>query len=244
MDKKELYGISVTVGKYEEYIEKACANIDGYSCFLNSHMIHEFHKSEGFKKVLNNARYVIPDGVPVLYSLRLFGNNQQERIAGNDVIYSLIEAAKSKKLKIYLIGSTEIILNKISDKLNKIAVAHEVYSPPYLPIEKFDFNAQAQRINKYQPDLIFVGLGCPKQEIWMYEMRKKVKSPMFGLGGAFLLYAGVDNRAPKWMRNLGLEWLYRLSLEPKRLFRRYLITNSYFCGLFLKEIFLKKNSTK
>ena len=94
----------------------------------------------------------------------------------------------------------------------------------------------AARINALGAHIIMVALGCPKQERWMAAMKGKVNVVMLGLGGAFLLYAGVDSRAPKWMRTLSLEWLYRLALEPRRLWKRYFITNSIFLSMFLKAL--------
>lgn len=190
--------------------------------------------------MLNEASFVLPDGMPIVYSLRKFNGIDQERIAGNDVIFSLIQKAKEEKLKVFLIGSTNEVLSKISEDLSSKEIEHQTYSPPFLPIHEFDFDGQAALINEFGPDMVLAGMGCPKQEIWMNRMRDKINAPMFGIGGAFLLYAGIDSRAPEWMRKLSLEWLYRLILEPKRLFKRYLITNTYFILIFLKRLILKR----
>jgi N-acetylglucosaminyldiphosphoundecaprenol N-acetyl-beta-D-mannosaminyltransferase len=110
-------------------------------------------------------------------------------------------------------------------------------SPPFRTLTEQEMTEQAQVINASGAHLVMVALGCPKQERWMAAMKGRVNAVMLGLGGAFLLYAGVDSRAPKWMRDLSLEWLYRLALEPGRLWKRYLVTNSVFLWLFLKEAF-------
>jgi N-acetylglucosaminyldiphosphoundecaprenol N-acetyl-beta-D-mannosaminyltransferase len=199
-------------------------------------MVYEHKTNKNFENVLREASYKLPDGMPVLYSTRLFIKKSQERIAGNDVIFDLVQIAKEKGLKIFVIGTTEDILSRISKRLYSQSISHQVFSPPFKPIEEFDFDKQAELINSFNPDIVFVGLGCPKQEIWMHRMNGKINAHMYGLGGALLLYAGIDTRAPKWMRTLALEWIYRLILEPKRLWKRYLVTNTYFCFLFLKEV--------
>jgi N-acetylglucosaminyldiphosphoundecaprenol N-acetyl-beta-D-mannosaminyltransferase len=240
MNQAILFGIKIQLGRFQYLIEKILTDEKGYVCFLNSHMIYEYKTKKEFKSVLDKANYILADGMPVVYSLKFLKGLAQDRIAGNDVVFSLVDKAKNEKLRMFWIGTSHEVLDKISSKLSDIGVSHKTYSPPFKPIEAFDFSNQAEMINEYKPHMVLVGLGCPKQEIWMYNMRDRIQAPMFGIGGAFLLYAGVDTRAPKWMRNLSLEWLYRLILEPKRLFKRYLVTNSYFCFLFIKEFFKKR----
>lgn len=239
MKKTEVLGSPVTIGTFNQYIQSAIGKT-GYSCFLNVHMFHEHFKNPEFRNVLNDASFVLPDGMPIVYSLKKFYGIEQQRIAGNDVIFSLIQKAKDESLKVYLIGSTNDVLSTISEDLSSKEIEHQSYSPPFLAIDEFDFEAQAEMINQFQPDIVLVGLGCPKQEIWMNRMDDKISAPMFGLGGAFQLYAGIDSRAPKWMRNVGLEWFYRLLLEPGRLLKRYLVTNSYFVIVFLKYLLFRR----
>jgi N-acetylglucosaminyldiphosphoundecaprenol N-acetyl-beta-D-mannosaminyltransferase len=111
-----------------------------------------------------------------------------------------------------------------------------VWSPPFAPLEHMDLDAEAARINASGAHIVMVSLGCPKQERWMAAMKGRVNGVMLGLGGAFLLYAGMDTRAPKWMRDASLEWLYRLALEPRRLWKRYLVTNSLFLFQLLRAL--------
>ncbi len=234
-----LFGVNFYTGSYNDALSHCLCQSKGYFCFVNAHMVYEHHKNFDFKHVLDSSVNNFPDGMPLVYSLRYFKKKHQDRIAGNDFIYSIIEKAKREQNSIFVFGSTDDVLKKISIKLSFIGINHKVYSPPFININDFDFETQANMINDFNPDMVLVGLGCPKQEIWMYRMRHIIKAPMFGLGGALLLFAGIDSRAPKWMRYLGLEWFYRLALEPKRLFKRYLVTNSFFIYLFVKE-FLKK----
>lgn len=234
MVRTEFLEIPISIGTYADFVDTSVSKGMGYTCFLNVHMATEFHRNSSFAPVLKNADFVVTDGMPIVYSLRAMKGIKQERIAGNDAIFSLIDKAEKDRLSIYMIGSTESVLNKISEQMSTKGIRHASYSPPFLPIEEFDFDHQSQMINEFNPDMVFVGLGCPKQETWMHRMRDKVRAPMYGLGGAFLLYAGVDKRAPEWMRKLSLEWFYRLLLEPRRLLKRYAITNTYFLGLLAR----------
>ncbi|MBR06542.1 MAG: glycosyltransferase [Rickettsiales bacterium] len=234
-----IFGLKFYSDSYDEYLKLSLKSEKGYSCFCNSHMLYEYMKREGFNDVLNGADFILPDGMPLLYSIKLFNNKKAERIAGNDVVFSLVNLASSKSLRMFWIGGDDEVLSKISQKLTTQGVIHQVYSPPFLPIEEFNFDEQEQIIKQFQPDIILVGLGCPKQEIWMHTMNRRISAHMYGVGGAFLLYAGVDRRAPKWMRDIALEWVYRFALEPRRLFKRYFVTNTYFCYLFVRE-FLKR----
>ncbi len=231
-----LFGLRINSGEYARLINDDLIGQANYYCFLNSHMLYEYQKTHRLKEVLDAGEAVIlPDGMPILLSLKWIRHIKADRIAGNDVMFSLIQKAQQEQLRIYLIGGMQKTLDNISVKLLNLKINHKTYSPPFRPIEEFDFRDQSDRINEFAPDLILVGLGCPKQELWMYNMRNLVKAPMFGLGGAFALFAGIDSRAPKWMRSMALEWLYRLALEPGRLWKRYLVTNSYFIYLLLRE---------
>lgn len=120
-------------------------------------------------------------------------------------------------------------------------VGHE--SPPFRALSAQEMEEAAARIDASGAHIIMVSLGCPKQERWMAAMKGKVNGVMLGLGGAFLLYAGVDSRAPKWMRDLSLEWLYRLALEPGRLWKRYFVTNTIFLGMVIGRLFRGRTGT-
>ena len=240
-EKVEIFGITITVGSYDRMIKRFIESSDKKESmcvlFMNSHMIYEYHNDVRFKNIVEAAECICPDGVPLLYSIKILKNTWSERIAGNDMISSLIDHAETKSKNIFIYGSTILVLRKIEEKITAIYpnLNFKMYSPPFRELTELELDEHAQMINDFGAHIVLVGLGCPKQEMWMYQMKNKVHAPMFGLGGAFLLFAGIDRRAPKWMRKFGLEWAYRLALEPKRLFKRYLITNSYFCWLFVKE---------
>lgn len=246
MKREKIFEVLLNHGRYSDFLEEfktvSKSNRSAYSLFMNSHMLHEYHTNENFKKIVENADYICPDGTPLLYSLNLLKGLKSERIAGNDIIFSMVEMAEINQLKIFFYGSTDKVLGLISDKIKRDypKLTFKTFSPAFGKFDDSDLREHSKIINDFGTNILLVGLGCPKQETRMHQFRDNVNALMLGVGGAFLLFAGLDTRAPAWMRKLSLEWLYRLALEPKRLFKRYLITNTYFCWLFVKELFKRK----
>lgn len=247
MEKTNIFNLNVAYGNYDDFLKKflnqAVNNKSQYHVFTNSHMIYEVHHSAEYMDVVAGADTICPDGMPLTYSVRWIKKKKTDRIAGNDMIFSLVEAANKNKLKVFFYGSSDQVLNKIKEKIDKDyygSLEAMYYSPPFRALSEEEYAEHAGMINDFGANLVFVGLGCPKQERWMHKMKNIVKAPMFGVGGAFLLYGGIDSRAPKLMRDLGIEWVYRLALEPRRLFLRYFVTNVYFCRLVVKEILKKR----
>lgn len=231
----------ISVGGFAEHVRVIAdhgeAHASSYVCCVNAHMTVEA-REPGFAQVVNAADFATADGMPVLRAMQLFHRVKQERVAGNDLMPALFEEAARRGLGVYLFGSSDEVQQRIVDRAARELPALRIvgrWSPPFLPIERMDFEGDAARINASGAHIVMVSLGCPKQERWMAAMKGRVNGVMLGIGGAFLLYAGIDKRAPKWMRDLSLEWLYRLWLEPRRLWRRYVVTNSLFLVLFFKE---------
>lgn len=241
LPKKQALNVAITTGSFAEHVEQICAwgaaHRSAYVCCVNAHMTVEA-RDPGFNAVVNGADMATADGMPVLKALQWFGKVRQERVAGNDLMPALLDAAVAKGLKVFLYGGKEEVLNIIRERASikygaSPIVGHE--SPPFRSLSAQEMDEAAARINSSGAHIIMVSLGCPKQERWMAAMKGKVNGVMLGLGGAFLLYAGVDSRAPKWMRDLYLEWLYRFALEPRRLWKRYLVTNSIFIGMVIRR---------
>jgi N-acetylglucosaminyldiphosphoundecaprenol N-acetyl-beta-D-mannosaminyltransferase len=242
LPKLRVLTVDISLGTFEEHleavVEMGAAHRSSYVCCVNAHMTVEA-RSPFFAAVVNNADLATADGMPVLRALQRFHKVDQERVAGNDILPALMEKAADKGLSVYLIGATDDVQRLIADRAAKELPALRIvgrYSPPFVPLEEMDLEADAARINASGAHIVMVSLGCPKQEKWMAAMKGRVNGVMLGLGGAFLLYAGIDKRAPKWMRDLSLEWVYRLWLEPRRLMKRYLVTNSAFLVLIGKEM--------
>lgn len=242
LPKRRVLTADISLGDLDTQInafaEYGAAHRSSYVCCVNAHMTVEA-KEPTFADVVNNADFATPDGMPVLKVLNQFHKVHQERVAGNDIFPALLAKAAEQGLGVFLLGASEevqsLILARAAKELPTLRIVGR-YSPPFAPLEQMDLIADAARINATGAHIIMVSLGCPKQEKWMAAMKGKVNGIMLGIGGAFLLYAGKDKRAPKWMRDLSLEWVYRLWLEPRRLWKRYVVTNSLFIVLFVREL--------
>jgi len=235
----------ISVGKFADQIEVmaayGAAHRSAYVCCVNAHMTVEA-RDPGFARVVNAADFATADGMPVLRVMQLFHKVDQDRVAGNDILPALFAKAADHGLGVFLFGASDEVQRKIKERaareLPNLKIAGN-YSPPFAPLKDMDLASDAARINGSGAHIVMVSLGCPKQEKWMAAMKGQVNAIMLGVGGAFLLYAGIDKRAPKWMRDLSLEWVYRLWLEPGRLWKRYVVTNSIFLVLLAQE-FMKR----
>lgn len=202
-----------------------------YVCICNVHSLITARKDEGFRKVLNEADMATPDGMPVAWMMRKIGFPLQERINGPDLMWKYCALAEQRNERIYFYGNTPETLSALIAKLHATFPNLQIagsYSPPFRPLtEREDANVVAE-INASGASVVFVSLGCPKQELWMAEHRGRIQAVMIGVGAAFDYHAGTIQRAPLWMQQRGLEWLYRLCSEPRRLWKRYLVTNTQF----------------
>jgi N-acetylglucosaminyldiphosphoundecaprenol N-acetyl-beta-D-mannosaminyltransferase len=207
---------------------------NGYACFANVHMVIEAYQDKSFAKDVNNATFVFADGVPLVKTLKFFYGIKQDRVAGMDVMPDLIRLASKNNLKIFFFGTTNELLETIKKKIENDYPNTEVvgmFSPPFN--KSLNDETYIEMINSSGANLVFVALGCPKQEKWMAHNSPKINAMLLGVGGAFPVFAGVASRAPMFMQKSGLEWLFRLYQEPRRLFTRYFKTNTYFIFLVL-----------
>jgi N-acetylglucosaminyldiphosphoundecaprenol N-acetyl-beta-D-mannosaminyltransferase len=210
-------------------------------------MFIEAYDQDAFLKVVQESDIVCPDGKPLAWATKLLHGKHQDRVAGMDLMGDVIDACANRGLSVFFLGTTEKVLNAISEKCASsypsLNVAG-VYAPPFAPIDKIDIEDIAQRINSAKPNIIFVALGCPKQEMLMHRLKPHIKGLMLGVGGAFPVFMGQQKRAPQWMQQYALEWLFRLLQEPKRLFKRYAYTNTKFLLLVTKELIMKPFNKK
>lgn len=235
-----------TYCKYNEaldwIIEKAKAKSSVSVCIANVHMCMETYDNSEYAQTVNNADLATPDGKPLIWVLKLLGYKNCEQIRGTDLFHSLCQAAPANKLTIGLYGSTESTLNLLKTKLNQLYPQLEIaytYSPPFRALNPEESAKIGEEINNSGCNILFVGLGCPKQEIWMSQNRGKVNSVMIGVGAAFDFISGQKKEAPLIFRKIGLEWFYRLCSEPRRLFVRYFKHNPRFIYLAIKQILFK-----
>jgi N-acetylglucosaminyldiphosphoundecaprenol N-acetyl-beta-D-mannosaminyltransferase len=172
--------------------------------------------------------------------MRLLYGINQERVAGMDILPDLLKDAERLNLSVFFYGGTHEMLIKTKEYVQSnyhSLKSHEYFSPPFRNLNEEEESEIIQRINDFEANLVFVILGCPKQEKWMASMKGRINSCMVGIGGALPVMIGMKKRAPRWMQKMSLEWLYRLVQEPRRLFKRYLMTNSLFLFLIVKQLF-------
>lgn len=245
MEKKKIFGIGVSIASYQAFIDQvmqlAQNRQSSYTCVANVHMLVEAFRKPLFAKVVKDAEIVTPDGIPLTWSLKLINGVSQPRVAGMDLLPDLLQRCMLEQLPVYFYGGTEEMLAQtsfyLSQNFRSLKIAG-TYSPPFRSLTLEEEADIVQKINASGAHLIFVVLGCPKQEMWMAAMKGKINATMIGIGGALPVLIGMQKRAPLWMQQIGLEWFYRLCQEPRRLFKRYAITNTIFI-YFLSKEFIK-----
>jgi len=242
MKRKMVLHSAITIGSYDEFISEIALlvhhKVPSYICFANVHMVMEGYKDRAFQTIMNNANVVAPDGRPISLFINYFDSLTQPRVCGMDLFPDLLKQAEISGQSVYFLGNTNEILEKITSKAKKEFPALTIrgsYSPPFTKVSEAESMLMINSIKALAPDLVFVSLGCPKQEKWMAENRDRLGTCLLGVGQAFNTYAGVEKRLPPWMQNFSMEWMYRLYVEPKRLWKRYLYTNSYFLLLTLNS---------
>ena len=234
-------GSVITLGSYTSFLDRivdlAGQKAPSYVCFANVHMVVEANHDPVFRKVVNQATIVAPDGKPLSVFIKLFHGIKQERVCGMDILPDLLSRAEAAGRSVYFYGGEQQCLDLIEKKAMReypdLKIAG-LYSPPYRTLTPEEKAEDVERIRNSGADLVLVSLGCPKQEKWMAENVKKLNACFLGLGQAFTVYAELEKRLPKWMRALCLEWAYRFMQEPRRLWRRYLITNTEFIRMTMK----------
>lgn len=200
-------------------------------CLCNVHSVTTASRDPAFRKIICAADLAAPDGMPVAWMLQRLGHFRQERINGPDLMWRYCALAASRSEKIFLFGSDGETIDSLEKKLLASfpgLVVAGTCAPPYRPMTEEEDRLVVDRINASGARIVWVGLGCPKQEQWMHAHHGRIHAVMIGVGAAFDYHAGTLRRAPLWMQTVGLEWLYRLACEPRRLWRRYLITNTLF----------------
>ncbi|MCP4196069.1 MAG: WecB/TagA/CpsF family glycosyltransferase [Proteobacteria bacterium] len=215
----------------------------GYVCAANVHMIMEGYDSPEFQDMVNGADIVTPDGMPLVWMLKGFGFTKQQRVYGPDLMLHVCAAAEKAGIPVGFLGSAEDVLDKLKSNLElrygDLRIVY-MYSPPFRPLSSEEVGSIAREVKNSGAQILFIGLGCPKQEIWMAKNKGKVPAVMLGVGAAFDFHAGTLPNASQVLKKLGLEWLFRLSMEPKRLWKRYVFNNPRFVALSVSELIKRK----
>ncbi|MCB4755518.1 MAG: WecB/TagA/CpsF family glycosyltransferase [Elusimicrobia bacterium] len=208
--------------------------------FSNAQTIALCQKDPELQRIINQSHLNLADGMSIVWGAQMLGLKLPERVAGPDLMNALCQCATEKNYRIFLLGSTPSNLLNLKDVLMKrwpsLPLAG-MYSPPIR--DRFNGNENEQIIHCVQaarPDILFAGISCPKQEYWIAENLQQLNVPVcLGVGAAFDFLSGRIPRAPEWLRRRGLEWLFRLSREPRRLWKRYLLGNLIFLSLLARE---------
>jgi N-acetylglucosaminyldiphosphoundecaprenol N-acetyl-beta-D-mannosaminyltransferase len=212
-----------------------------YVCVTGVHGVMESWRDERLRRIHNAAGLVVPDGMPLVWLSRAMGFRQVERVYGPDLMLALCERSARRGYSQFFYGGAPDVAEKLKSRLQSrfpgLQVAG-IFSPPFRALSREEDCAVVERINAAAPDIVWVGISTPKQEIWMSEHRARLNAPiLIGVGAAFDFNGGLKRQAPRWMQNSGLEWLFRLASEPTRLWRRYLLNNPTFLWLVLLQAF-------
>lgn len=234
--KVDLLGVGISPTNYDEAVELVlCAAERRQSAVVACQAVHAVVTASSnaeLRERVNSFELVTPDGQPVRWAINwLHGTGLRERVYGPELMLRLCRGAARGGVSVYLYGGTEEVLDKLCVRLEQLCPSLVIAgreAPPFRPLTGDEDRRVVERINASGAGLVFVGLGCPKQDHFAYEHRQAVRAALICVGAAFDFHAGLKPMAPRWMQRHGLEWLFRLASEPRRLWRRYLVTNSIF----------------
>ena len=229
-----------TVGRIEEMIASPRSH---YVVTANVDFLAQARRDLELQHILLNANLVLCDGTPLVWASRLFGNPLPERVAGADVVPELIRVAAEKHYRLFFLGATEEAntqaITRLRARFPGLEISH--YSPPFRSLLEMDDAEIIRRIRAAKPDLLFVAFGCPKAEKWVARHYPELGVPVaIGVGATIDFLAGRVKRAPRWMQRGGVEWMYRLSQEPRRLFKRYATDLWFFGGAMVRQCWTMK----
>lgn len=234
--KYDLFGVRVSATCYDEAVDALIAAArQGVSAVASLHAVHALITASGdpeLREKVNSFELIGPDGQPVRWALNLlYRTRLQQRVYGPELMLRVCQRAAEEGLPIFLYGGTPTVLEALSANLTTRFPALEIagsYAPPFRPLTKEERSEVIRRIQDSGARLVFIGLGAPKQDVFAHDLRQELNAVFLCVGAAFDFHAGVKRMAPSWMQRTGLEWLYRLSQEPGRLWKRYFVTNSLF----------------
>jgi len=238
-----ILGVNVAVSSDEKVVQRCLAWAQAREsrtlCFSTVHMIMEAVDDPEFLRRLNSIDVVNPDGMPLVWALGALGAKSAQRVYGPDTTVMMLDAAEKAGIPVGFYGGSQAVLDAlvaaVRSKHPQLNIAFKE-SPPFRALTPEEDAAVIDRITSSGTRLLFIGLGCPKQENWVVEHAGKVPAVMLAVGAAFDFLAGTKPQAPRWMMRWGLEWLFRLITEPRRLAKRYIRNNPRFVFRFLRQL--------
>lgn len=242
---QNVVGLPVSTLPLQGYIDHIIrwgqSNLSKVVCVANVHMLVEATRSPSLATVLHHADLVTPDGMPLVWMLRLLRRTHQDRAPGMDLLQGTCQAAAAQGLPVFFVGSEQKVLDRMRSRLQQefpslIIGGMEPLPFGSLPLPEAAEAPVLEAIRQSGAGVVFVSLGCPKQEQWMAQHQGEIPAVMVGIGGVFPIYAGLHKHAPKFIRESGFEWLYRLIQEPQRLWKRYADTIPPFLWMAGKQI--------
>ncbi len=246
-ERFEVFGIKYAIARTEEavfHVLRHLKELSGkYICFSNVHTAVMARENADYKEVLNSSAYTFADGNPIANLQRKEGYIGADRVAGPDFMEHMFRDTAHGEASHYFYGASQKTLDALKDNLLKKYPGIDIrgmYSPPFRALTPEEDAEDVERINASGADIVWIGLGAPKQEKWMLAHKDKVKGVMMGVGAGFDFHAGTIKRAPLWVQKVGLEWLYRLFQDPKRLFSRYFVTNTKFFYYLFADMFKRR----
>ena len=244
IDEAPVLGVPLAVTDYErtlDWIDAAvAAGAREYLCVAAVHTVMESREDEALREAVDGAAFTVPDGQPLAWALRKLGHEIDARVYGPELMERACDRAARSGLRFYLYGGRDEkalaqLAANLLDRHEGLQLAGG-WSPPHRPLSDAELDGVAARINAARPDVVWVGIGVPKQEKWMAAMRDRLDAPvLIGVGAAFDFHAGLVPQAPAWMQRRGLEWLFRLAQEPGRLWKRYARHNPRFVAGFARQ---------
>lgn len=242
--RENILGVGVSVVNMDGAVEAIHGWIDRnerrYVCVTGVHGIMESQRSAELRRIHNEAGMVTPDGMPLAWLLRLAGHLDVDRVCGPELMPRLLIQSQARQDGHFLYGTTPQVLQLLEARLRQIAPAARIvgtYAPPFRPLTRDEEDAVVEEINLCAPDVVWVGLSTPKQELWMATYRPRIHAAvLIGVGAAFDIHAGVRRRAPRFLQRSGFEWTWRLMSQPRRLWRRYLTNNPQFLLLIALQL--------
>ena len=241
---RDLLGVPVAMVDYRRAIDVMDELVEtrerGYVCAAPVHALMEARGDAEMLAALRGSTLVVPDGMPLVWAANLLGEALHDRVYGPELMLRYSDHCAERGQRIWLYGGRDQgSLVQLALSMRRRHPGIKIvggYSPPFRPLSDEEENALVSQINEARPDVLWVGIGVPKQEKWMARMRDRLDVPvMCGVGAAFDFHAGRISMAPRWMQERGLEWIYRIAQEPKRLFPRYLYTNPRFVAAFARQ---------